>query len=564
MTSVSSSTSTTATTTTSSTTSTSSSSSTSDIDWDALITLAVAAKTSKADTIELKITDNEAKIAAYAELQTLLATLADTATTLRAASGSSLASTNVFLSRTAYLTGTGDVDASTAMAVTADAGADTGTHEVTVQQLAKAHKVAGDGVESKTTELEMDGTISIGTGENLASITITSDMTLAEIAEAINAESDDTGVVASVLAVSSTEYRLVLTASETGVEITAADSVGSVLSDLGVTDSQGAFATVLQEQASATFTVDGITITRTDNDVDDVLEGITLHLYEVTADDASVTVEIGTDLSAVKDAVVALVDAYNAVRDLLYANQQIPTDDNVDTTALFGDSTARNVSTALSSALNLVLDESSMALLGLTFDDTNNLELDEDVLDNALLDDLDAVASFLTFQMTSSSSDVLLLSRGVQAIGDLTLDIVTDSDGALVSASIDGDSSLFTVSDTRIIGAGGTIYEGYTFVFTGSSSQAVSITTSAGLAELLYNISDAASDSTDGTLTDLVTNLEDYNDDLQAKADDILEKAATYETNLTALYAKYQAAIEAAEASLDYLTTLIDTWNATS
>lgn len=564
MSSVSSSTSTSSTSSSSSTSSTSSSSSTSDIDWDALIEAAVAAKTSKADSIELKITENEAKAAAYTELQTLLATLADAATDLRAASGSSSSASNVFESRTAYLTGTGDVDASSAMAVTTDNGADTGTHEITIQQIAKAHKVAGEGVESKTTELGMEGTISIGTGENLASITITDDMTLDEIAEAINAKSDDTSVVASVLAVSSTEYRLVLTASETGIEITAADSVGSVLSELGVTDGDGGFTNELQEQTSAIFTVDGISITRTDNDVDDVLEGITLHLYEVTAEDASITVEVGTNLSDVKDAVIALVDAYNAVRELIYANQQIPTEDNADTTTLFGDSTLRNISTALSTAFNFTLDDNSMALLGLSLDDSGNLELDEDELDSALLDNLDAIESFLSFQMTSSSSDVLLLSRGTEAIGDFTLDIVTDSDGALVSASIGGDSSLFTVKDSRIIGAEGTIYEGYTFVFAGSSSQTVSITTSAGLAEQLYNISEGASDSTDGTLADLVSDLEDYNDDLQAKADDIMEKAATYETNLTNLYATYQSAIDAAETSLDYLSTLLDTWNSSS
>lgn len=564
MSSVSSSTSTTSSTSTSSTSSTSSSSSSSDIDWDALIEGAVAAKTAKADSIELKITENEAKVASYTELQTLLATLADTATDLRAASGSSNSSTNVFQSRTAYLTGTGDVDASSAMAVTTEDGADTGTHEVTIQQLAKAHKVAGDGVASKTTELGMEGTISIGTGENLTSVTVTSDMTLDEIAEAINAASDNTGVVASVLAVSSTEYRLVLTASETGIEITAADSVGGVLSELGVTDGEGGFATELQAPASAIFTVDGISITRPDNDVDDVLEGITLHLYEVTATGASITVEVGTNLSEVKDAVIALVDAYNAVRELIYANQQIPTEDNAETTTLFGDSTLRNISTALSSAFNFILDDNSMALLGLSLDDTGNLELDEDVLDSALLDNLEDIESFLTFQMTSSSSDLLLLSRGTEAIGDFTLDIVTDSDGALVSASIGGDSSLFTVKDTRIIGAEGTIYEGYTFVFAGSSSQTVAVSTSAGLAEQLYNIAEGASDSTDGTLTELVTDLEDYNEDLQAKADDIMEKAATYETNLTTLYAKYQAAIDAAETSLDYLSTLLDTWNASS
>ena len=65
-------------------------------------------------------------------------------------------------------------------------------------------------------------------------------------------------------------------------------------------------------------------------------------------------------------------------------------------------------------------------------------------------------------------------------------------------------------------------------------------------------------------LTTLVADLEDVNDGLEAKVEDITEAAETYRTNLTARYAAYQAAIEQAETMLDYLTTLIDTWNSSS
>ena len=92
-----------ASTSTSSTSSSSSSTSTSDIDWDGLIEEAVAAKLSKADSIDLKITSNEAKAASYQSLSDLLGDVLDAANALRAPSGTSNASKDVFNSRAAYL-----------------------------------------------------------------------------------------------------------------------------------------------------------------------------------------------------------------------------------------------------------------------------------------------------------------------------------------------------------------------------------------------------------------------------------------------------------------------------
>jgi len=541
------------------------STSTSDIDWDGLIEEAVAAKLAKADTIDLKITANEAKSAAYQSMSTLLTAIRDAAQTLRAPSGSSLASTDVFNARSAYLTTTGSTDAGSTLSATVESGAETGSYELTVSQLAKAHKVVGTTVSSKSSELGYAGTFTIGVDAAAVEVEITDDMSLAEIAEAINATTETSGVKASVLQVSSSGFRLVLTGASVGTTITAtAGSGDDVLTSLGIRDADGAFQEVLQEPALAIFEIDGIEITRASNDIDDVIEGVTLHLYQVTSDDTAITVEIGTDLSAVKEQVVALVDAYNAYRDFAYAQQQLPADDNEDTTVLFGDGTLRNINTALANALGSSQGKQSLALLGITFDSTNHLELDEDVLDTALLDDVAAIQKLLAFQMTSSESDLLLLARGTNVPADFTLDIVTDSSGAVTSASVDGNSALFTINGTRITGKAGTAYEGFTFVYAGSDSKSVDISFSTGIAELLYNISDAATDAESGTLTSLIDNLADADDRLSAKSDDIRTAAETYRTNLTQRYASYQAAISQAESLQDYLTTLLDSWNSSS
>lgn len=564
MASVSSSTSTTASliSASTSTSTTSSTSSSSDIDWDGLIEEAVAAKLSKADSIDLKITTNEAKAAAYQSMADLLGDMLSAAQALRAPSGSSNASVDVFNSRAAYLTANGDVDASSALAATVESGTATGSYELTVTQLAKAHKVTSAAQSANYTDLGYSGTITLGTSASgSADIEITTDMSLAEIAEAINGVSSTTGVKASVLKVSSSGYQLVLSGSATGTTISAS---GDVLETLGVIDGAGEFANELQAAQSAIFSVDGIEITSTTNDIEDVIDGVSLHLYQTTPTDTSITLEIGTDLSEVKDAIVALVDAYNAYRDFAYANQQLPTDDNADTTVLFGDSTLRNINGTVASALNTRIDSNALSLLGLTFDAYNNLELDEDVLDAALLSNLDDIQSLLSFQMESSSSSLMLLQRGTTVPSDFTMDIVTDSSGAITSVSVGGDSSLFTVSGTRIIGATGSAYAGFTFVYAGSSSKSVDVSFSTGIAELLYNVAEKATNASTGTLTKLVSELDDTNSTLEAKSDDIRERAETYRTNLTNRYASYQAAIETANSLLDYLETLLDTWNSSS
>lgn len=554
-------------TSTSSTTSSSSTSSTDDIDWDGLIEEAVQAKLSKADSIDLKITENEAKSAAYESAQSLLSALADAAEALRAPSGSSSASTDVFNSRAAYLSANGNVDASSSIAATVESGADIGSFDLTVLQLAKAHKITSAAQSSRTTELSYAGSFTLGTVDgSSAQIDIESDMTLDEIAEAINAQTDTTGVKATVLKVTDSSYQLVLSGSETGTTIEASFVSGSgddVLNALGVTQSDGSFADELQAAAQAIFTVDGVEITRSSNDVSDVIDGVTLHLYQVTPDETSVTVEIGTDLSAVKDAIVALVDAYNAYRDFAYEQQQLPSDDNTDSTVLFGDVTLRGINNQVADALNTLVDSNSLSLLGLSFDTSNKLELDEDVLDDALLSDLDAIQSLLSFQMSSSSSDLMLLGRGTTVPSDFTLDVSVDSSGAISGVSVNGNASLFTVSGTRIVGAEGSVYEGYSFVYVGDSAS-VDVSFSTGIAERLYNVSDAASDDSDGTLRQLMDQIAETDETLEAKSEDIRAKAETYRTNLTNRYAAYQSAISEAESMLDYLEQLLDTWNSSS
>jgi flagellar hook-associated protein 2 len=222
------------------------------------------------------------------------------------------------------------------------------------------------------------------------------------------------------------------------------------------------------------------------------------------------------------------------------------------------------LNSAIGEALNTTFDSLALGAMGITYDIKNKLVIDEDKLDNILLTDLKSVQNIFDFQMTSSNTNVQLLSRGASAPADFTLDIETDASGAMVSAKVNGAEGMFTISGTRIVGVAGTAYEGLSLVYSSSSSASVDISFKTGIAEKLYNIANGATNSKSGTLVNLVNGLQSNNTEMSVRSDNIRAQADTFRTTLTMRYARFQAAISMADAMKDYLSTLLDTWNAKS
>ncbi|TCU59312.1 flagellar hook-associated protein 2 [Bradyrhizobium sp. R2.2-H] len=537
---------------------TSGSTNSSSIDWSALIQSAVDAKTAQADTISTTITNNEAKIAAYQTLQSDLQTLYSGLSSLSTAVVNSL-STSAFATRAASISSTGDVSASSALSMTIKNGAAIGDHTLTISQLAAAQKVVGTSQSSQTDELGYSGTFSIGLdGEATSDITITSTMSLQDVVDAINAQTSTTNVQASIVQVSSTSFQMVLTGTEDAADITYSSTSGDdILNKLGVTNSSGSFTNVIQEAQSAEFTLDGISMTRETNDITDVLSGVTFSLLQATPDGTSLNISIETDTSQIQSALETFVTNYNAFRDEVIAQQATTTDGTADSSAvLFGDGTMRNIMDALQNALNSTVGGMTMADLGLSFNESNELELDTSTLSEILSTNLSGVTKLLSAQTTTSSSQLSVVNTGTSP-QSFTLELTVDSDGNLSSASVGGDSSLFTVSGTTIIGASGSIYAGMAFTYTGSTSQSITVTSSTGIASQIYQLAKDYSSST-GALQTQITSLTTRDDELQQKVDDINSAAATLQSQLQTQYAKYQAAIESANSTLDYLKALLN------
>ena len=346
-------------------------------------------------------------------------------------------------------------------------------------------KVIGSSVSDQTAALGYSGTFSIGlAGGTSANISVTSDMSLQGIVDAVNAQSSTTDVQASIVQVSSGQFEMVLSGTTDAADITTSSVSGDdILNKLGVTDSSGAFTDVLQAAQPAKFTLDGVSLTRDSNDITDVLSGVTFNLLQDTPTGTTLNISIAPDTSQIQTALQTFVTDYNAFRDFVSGQQQLSSDGTVSSSSvLFGDGTMRAITTQMEQALNTSIGGQSLASLGLSFSSTNDLVLDASALSTALSQNLDGAMSLLAAQTTTSSSALSVVDTSSSPPASFALDLTVDSSGALTSASVGGDNSLFTVSGNSIIGNANTIYAGMAFTYTGSTSTSVTVTSTTGIA----------------------------------------------------------------------------------
>jgi flagellar hook-associated protein 2 len=528
------------------------------IDWTALINAEVNAKLAQATNITTSITANQAKITAYQSLQTELSTLASGLSSLSTSIINSIA-TNAFATRSATISSTGDVSASSALNMSVNSGSATGNHTLQITQLATAQKVIGSTQSSTSTALGLSGTFSLGlAGGSSAAISITSGMSMQDVADTINAQTSTTNVQASIVQVSSGSYEMVLTGTQDAANITYSSTSGDdIMNKLGVTDTTGAFTNVLQKAQSAQFSLDGIALTRNTNDISDVLSGVTFDLLQPTPSGTSLNISIQTDTSQITTALQTFVTNYNAFRDQVIAQSAQNSDGTAASSAvLFGDSTMRDIMTQLQQVLSGTVNGMTMADLGLSFNENNELQLDTGTLSTVLTQNLAGVTKLLAAQTTTSSSQLNVVNTGTSP-QSFTLDVTVDSTGTLNGASVGGDSSGFSVVGNTIIGNSGTIYAGMAFTYTGSTSQSITVSSTSGLASQIYQLAHTNA-GTSGQLQTLITNLQSRDTDLQSQVSDIQSNAATFKAQLQLQFANYQAAIESANNTLGYLSALLN------
>ena len=538
---------------------------TSGYDFSALIEAEYQSELSGAYDLEDEVEEDELVYAAYEEMDGYLDDILSAAEELT--TNGDFGETSVWDEKAAYLTSDGS-DADSLVGVAVDETADAGTYELEIQQVATAHKVASGTIADSSADLGYDGefTISSASGTD-ATIIVESDTSLTELAYLINLESEDTGVSATILQVDENDYRLILTADDTNQEISIASTSGDdVMNLIGVTDGAGGFSNEMQEAQEAIVVIDGITVYRDENDIDDLLDGVTISLYGEEAG-TTITLEIEEDMTAIYEAVQAFVDAYNVYREFALTHQATDSDGTAAEDAyLFGDSVLRNVNAQLYDYMSktVTVDDVDYALgnFGITYDDDNYLEIDETDLEDAIVNNLDAIKAFFEFDATVSSDDLAVTGHaGAYGSMDLTLNITVDADGDITAVDIDGDDSAVTWSGSIIYGAEGTAYEGLEFTYIGDTSQSIDVAIAQGIADQMSYLLDLWTDDETGTLTEILSDMAEDLEDKYDEIDDIYDDAEDRYEELVAKYAAIEAEIEANELITAQIEALVDASN---
>lgn len=304
-----------------------------------------------------------------------------------------------------------------------------------------------DGVDPYQAGSRASGTAaSVSYSAQGASIAIAATDSLNAIATKINSAvySENDGVVASVV-----DRQLVLAAAHPGTSysIRAQDSTGSVLQTLDVISAPNTFAHQLQSAGNAVFTVNGLSVARSQNSsLTDVISGVTLNLAP-DAEGRSATLTVKADWGGARSAINGFITNFNGAIAYLEQktalvqastgptptyNRGVLADDSIFS-ELRGDLFASFMNTFSTSG-----EFDSLREIGLTIDDNLKASVsDAAKLEQALNEDFAGVVELMDRAMGGLDT---LLSRFT---GD-------GSDNSYLDSAVDGLGSQLTMVDMGI------------------------------------------------------------------------------------------------------------------
>ena len=399
-----------------------------------------------------KKAEQQAQLSAFGSLKSVLSSFQD--------SVQELAKPTVFNGLKAALTDT------TMATVSASSSAAAGTHEIEVQSIAQSQKIKSEAFASTDTIIGSgtltiafgtyngDGTFTANTEKAAKTITIDpAKSTLADIRDTIN--DANAGITASIVNDGSGN-RLVIASKDSGLanalKITVNDADGNHTNNAGLSKlafdaSTGGVANMTETVAAknAVLVIDGITIQKSSNTIDDALEGVTLNLLKADPGTTS-TLTVEKDNSSVEAAMKAFVTTYNSLeKTVTNLSRYDPANDQAS--ILTGDSTVRMVQFRVRAMLS---DNplpaggiNSLSELGISFQKDGTLALDDSKLSAVLADPDKNISGFFGDIPGTTTSTPGFISRLDQLI-----DGMTRSDG-LIESRIDGIDSVIKTIDKR-------------------------------------------------------------------------------------------------------------------
>jgi len=390
------------------------------INYDQLITSLLKIQKQPLYMLQNKQAGYNDKISVYNELSAKLSTFKGVADTLK--------------SESSFYIKTSSVSDSTVLNATVDNSAAAGNYSISITTLASEEKEVHSGVASSTTVVNDSGadqSFQYTYAGTQRTLTVTDGTTLAGLRDLINNDSSNPGITATIL-YDGSSYRLVLTGDDTGstnnITIDSGTTIDGVNTAVDLTST--AF-TETKTAGDASFSVDGISMTRSSNTVTDAMTGVTLTLKNA----GSTTLSVTNDTDTISQNIQSFVDAYNGVVSYVSDNSAYNASAHAGD-PLFGESTSRHILSRLSNIITsrvsgLPEDIRSLSQIGISTNRDGTLSLDTATLGSKLSSDLGGVENLFT-DSTSGIANQLY---------DY-IDNTTDSIDGAVTVRVDGLGSL--------------------------------------------------------------------------------------------------------------------------
>ncbi|MEQ1704803.1 MAG: flagellar filament capping protein FliD [Rickettsiales bacterium] len=574
------------------------------IDTEALVKGLTEAKAIPATQLQDKIDINASKATALGEFKSLLGKLKDSVAILRNPPGVGNAADNAFKYRTAVISSNTEVSGLEYVMATASPGTALQSYTVSeITSVAKARKqstgniniaTANDAAVSATPAA---GQFKAGTftlkGE---SITLTAGESLNSVAAKFNSISDKTGISASIIKVGSGVYQLSFASTKTGTD---ADFDFNNVSPAGtLVDGTGVFTQVTisdkQQASNAVFKFNGVSITRQGNTISDLVDGLSLTIKKdmSAAPLTEVGVAIEADQNIEKNSIINFVNLYNELK--VFAAKQSELDDNglyKDTAVLSDSALLRNTMSSVGGILSSIVSglglnaPSRLADVGITFIDQeattdspsvrNLMSVDDTKLSTAIANDPDAVRKIFEFDFVTDNTSLRIFSRtnALKATDfDLTITPSTSTyratyDDGSGPEIVDLDAVAIKNASTGVItgytlkGKVGTAFEGLVMVYASTADGTASVNATQGIADKIFNVSDAVLKSNTGTLAVELNALKDSDTRLKDNIDRINAQVEVFRQQLLDKFARLEQAISNVNTLLSSLQANDDARN---
>jgi len=529
------------------------------IDLKSLVTGLVNAETSVAQSqITKKVENTNLSISSFGNLSSRMNTLNTELTNLEETNARATTSSN----------------SGVVLTVTDEANAVDVNSSIVVSTLARGQAVSFDltnngfsnafsSSSSRTASSSIDqGTMVFTLGGTATTITINStNNTLQGLVDEVN---KITGVQATLIDTDGSGSLSLSIRSDTGANNSFSISSGSGdLSAFNTGDYSNAWVTRQTTSADASFTVDGVAVTRSSNTITDLFAGHTINL---TAADSSTAIEVTSSL-ATTDArarMQSFIDSINTVKTFLKTETQRGLN-GAESGSLAGDVTAAAILRELSGLTTTPITgygstDYYLANLGVRTERDGTLSLDTSAFDKAVL--ADPTVADIVFSSKYSATDANLSVSGLTNYppepGSYSFSYTSgESTGALDSNSItpltnDNSQKVFTGTSGNSKNLSVTLLSDTTTSGTVRFGRSL-IDTLQAYIETLTSASGTIKTRTNTLTADLAT----YADD-QADLDSKIE-ALTNDYNTK--FGSMEAMVTQLNKTGEYLTSMMDAWN---